>query len=50
MGSSSYVSRRPNKYRGIHALDDLVTVPERGLQFGAKPYDGPERPKLRYEK
>ena len=27
----------------------LVLVPERGLQLGAKPYDGPPRPKLEHE-
>ena len=29
---------------------DLTTVPERGLQIGAKPYAGPPRPKLSFEK
>ncbi|MBX7258502.1 MAG: hypothetical protein K1Y02_19220 [Candidatus Hydrogenedentes bacterium] len=28
---------------------NLTTVPERGLHLGAKPYDGPPRPKLRHE-
>ncbi len=27
----------------------LTTVPHRGLQLGAKPYDGPSRPKLEHE-
>lgn len=27
----------------------LTTVPERHLQLGAKPYDGPQRPKLQHE-
>lgn len=29
---------------------ELTTVPIRGLQVGAKPYAGPERPKLNFEK
>lgn len=29
--------------------ENLITVPKRGLQLGAKPYDGPPRPKLRHE-
>jgi hypothetical protein len=29
--------------------EDLTTVPKRGRQRGAKPYDGPERPKLWHE-
>ncbi|MCC6490767.1 MAG: hypothetical protein IT364_24990 [Candidatus Hydrogenedentes bacterium] len=28
---------------------DLTTVPDRGLQVGAKPYAGPPRPKLNFE-
>ncbi len=28
----------------------LTTVPERDIQVGAKPYEGPERPKLYFEK
>jgi len=28
---------------------ELVSVPHRGLQLGAKPYDGPPRPKLKHE-
>jgi hypothetical protein len=28
---------------------NLITVPKRGLQLGAKPYDGPPRPKLWHE-
>ncbi|MBI2431416.1 MAG: hypothetical protein HYV26_00915 [Candidatus Hydrogenedentes bacterium] len=28
---------------------NLLTVEKRGLQLGAKPYDGPPRPKLRHE-
>ncbi|MCP4645941.1 MAG: hypothetical protein GY851_36185 [bacterium] len=28
---------------------DLLTVEERDAQFGAEPYDGPPRPKLKYE-
>ncbi|MBI2421649.1 MAG: hypothetical protein HYV27_02385 [Candidatus Hydrogenedentes bacterium] len=28
---------------------ELITVPERGLQVGAKPYAGPARPKLKHE-
>ncbi len=29
---------------------ELTTVPTRGLQLGAEPYNGPPRPKLRHEK
>ena len=29
--------------------ESLTTVPQRGLQLGAKPYSGPERPKLSHE-
>ncbi|GMW01549.1 MAG: hypothetical protein AMXMBFR84_26860 [Candidatus Hydrogenedentota bacterium] len=29
---------------------DLITVPKRGLQLGAAPYSGPERPKLEHER
>ena len=28
----------------------LTTVPDRGLKFGAEPYSGPARPKLKHEK
>src|SRR5690606_26986828 len=28
---------------------ELTTVPKRGLQLGAKPYSGPDRPKLWHE-